>query len=50
LNPIDLCTRVNQWIVPDMALHAFMVIVFLLSGSWTAMIINLPLLGWNANR
>ncbi|KAJ7287256.1 cornichon protein-domain-containing protein [Mycena rebaudengoi] len=37
INPIDLCNKLNQGL-------------FLLSGQWTALILNLPLVAFNANK
>ena len=33
-----------------MAVHAFLWLLFLLNFSWTALIINTPLLGWNVYK
>lgn len=50
INPIDLCNRLNTYIVPEAAVHAFLTILFLINGYWIALILNLPLLAWNAKK
>jgi formate-dependent nitrite reductase membrane component NrfD len=37
VNPIDLCNRLNTFVSPEMAAHAALTILFLLSGSWIAL-------------
>lgn len=50
INPIDLCTKLNQFTLPEMGLHAFLTLLFLLNGQWVALMINLPLVAYNANK
>ncbi len=50
INPIDLCNRLNTYIIPEAAVHAFMTILFLINGYWLALFLNLPLIAWNANK
>ena len=50
INPIDLCNKLNQFVIPEYGAHAFLAVLFLLFGQWTAFIWNLPLLGYNANK
>ena len=50
INPIDLCNRLNTYIVPEAAVHAFLTILFLINGYWIALVLNLPLLAWNAKK
>ncbi|KAL9712007.1 Protein cornichon 3 [Leucoagaricus gongylophorus] len=47
INPIDLCNKINQFILPEHAAHAFLTVLFLLSMEWMALLINLPLVAWN---
>ncbi|ORX87178.1 cornichon [Basidiobolus meristosporus CBS 931.73] len=47
INPIDLCNRLNQFILPEYIGQYVMAIVFLFSGNWTALIINLPVVAFN---
>jgi hypothetical protein len=49
INPIDLCNRLNKYILPEAVVHAFVTIVFLLNGFWFAFALNVPLLAYNAN-
>jgi len=50
INPIDLCNRLNTYIIPEAAVHAFLTALFLLNGYWLAFILNLALLAWNAKK
>ncbi|KAM6502498.1 ER-derived vesicles protein ERV14 [Amanita muscaria] len=50
INPIDLCNKLNQLVLPEYAAHATLTLFFLLSGQWVALLINLPLLAFNANK
>jgi len=50
INPIDLCNKLNQFVLPENAAQAFLTLLFLLSGQWTAFLINLPLVLFNANK
>ena len=50
INPIDLCNRLNTYIVPEAAVHGFITILFLINGYWIALILNLPLLVWNGKK
>ncbi|KAL7413583.1 cornichon [Mrakia frigida] len=50
VNPIDLCNKLNQFVLPEMIAHAFLTTMFLLSGQWLAFLLNAPLLGFNINK
>ena len=50
INPIDLCNRLNTYIVPEAAIHGFLTALFLINGYWMALILNLPLAAWNAKK
>jgi hypothetical protein len=50
INPIDLCNRLNTYIIPEAAVHAFLTALFLVNGYWIAIIVNLPLVAWNAKK
>ena len=50
INPIDLCNRLNTYIIPEAAVHGFLTFLFLINGYWLALILNLPLLGWNIKK
>ncbi|KAF8428194.1 putative ER-derived vesicles protein ERV14 [Tirmania nivea] len=50
INPIDLCNRLNAYILPEAAVHAFLSFLFLINGYWMAFALNLPLLGYNIKK
>ncbi|KAF8432884.1 cornichon [Terfezia claveryi] len=50
INPIDLCNRLNTYILPEAAVHAFLSLLFLINGYWMAFALNLPLLGYNIKK
>ncbi|KAI9032159.1 cornichon [Hyaloraphidium curvatum] len=50
INPIDLCNKLNQFVLPEMGAHGFLTVLFLLTGSWTAFLMNVPLLGYNIKK
>ena len=50
INPIDLCNRLNTYIIPEVAVHGFMTFLFLINGYWLPLALNLPLLGYNAKK
>ncbi|KAF9565574.1 cornichon [Agrocybe pediades] len=50
INPIDFCNKLNQFVIPEYAAHALLVVLFLVSGQWTALLWNVPLLAYNINK
>lgn len=50
INPIDLCNRLNTYIIPEAAVHGFLTFLFLINGYWLALVLNLPLLAFNAKK
>jgi len=50
INPIDLCNRLNTYIIPEAAVQAVLTVLFLINGYWVALILNLPLTLWNAKK
>ncbi|KAG8894624.1 hypothetical protein FRB99_001081, partial [Tulasnella sp. 403] len=50
INPIDLCNKLNSFVLPEMLAHAFLSLLFLLSGQWTALILNAPLVAFNVQK
>jgi protein cornichon len=59
INPIDLCNKLNMYIVPEMVVprcclmqgvHVFLTLLFLMNGYWLALFLNIPLLAWNVNK
>jgi hypothetical protein len=50
INPIDLCNKLNQFVLPEMLAHAFLSFMFLINGSFTALTINAALVAYNVNK
>jgi len=50
INPIDLCNRLNMYIVPEAGVHAFLTALFLINGYWLPLLLNLPLVVWNGKK
>ncbi|TIB71143.1 cornichon [Wallemia mellicola] len=50
INPIDLCNKLNNFVLPEAAFHGFLTILFLICGQWLTFIINAPLLGFNIRK
>ena len=50
INPIDLCNRLNQYVVPEAAVHGFLTFLFLINGYWLALVLNIPLAAYNAKK
>ncbi|KAF4587578.1 ER-derived vesicles protein ERV14 [Ophiocordyceps camponoti-floridani] len=50
INPIELCNRLNAYVVPEAAVHAVLTFLFLVNGYWLALLLNVPLLLWNAKK
>jgi hypothetical protein len=50
INPIDLCNRLNTYIIPEAAVHGFLTFLFLINGYWIAILLNLPLLAFNVKK
>jgi hypothetical protein len=50
INPIDLCNRLNSYVVPEAAVHGFLTALFLINGYWVALALNLPMLVFNVKK
>jgi len=50
INPIDLCNKLNKFVLPENGAHLFLTLLFLLSGQWTALLLNAPLVAFNCNK
>ncbi|ODV93258.1 hypothetical protein PACTADRAFT_61965 [Pachysolen tannophilus NRRL Y-2460] len=50
INPMELCNKLNQYIVPEGCVHLFLSVLLLIKGHWITFLINLPLLAYNANK
>jgi len=49
-NPIDQCKSLNPLVLPEYLLHILITLLFLLSGEWLSLAINLPLVAYHVNR
>jgi len=49
-NPIDQCNSLNPLVLPEYGLHLLFNILFLLSGEWLSLILNLPLIAYHIHR
>lgn len=50
INPIELCNKLNNYIIPEALIHGFLTLLFLVNGYWFSFLLNLPLLAYNANK
>ena len=50
INPIDLCNKLNQYVLLENLLHAGLWVLFLLGLSWTALFLNSPLLAYHVHK
>ncbi|ODQ65923.1 cornichon [Nadsonia fulvescens var. elongata DSM 6958] len=50
INPIDLCYRLNNYVLPEVAIHTFLGTVFLLNGYFFSLLINMPILTFSINK
>ncbi|EDO33020.1 predicted protein [Nematostella vectensis] len=49
-NPVDLCNSLNPLVLPEMGIHAFITLLFLVGGQFTAVVFNLPLIVYHVRR
>ncbi|KAJ3077303.1 hypothetical protein HDU98_004265 [Podochytrium sp. JEL0797] len=50
INPIDLCNKLNQFVLPENIAHAILALLFLFNGAWISFLINVPLIALNVNK
>ena len=50
LTHVPLTEPFPQFVLPENLAHAFLSTLFLLSGQWTAFLLNAPLVAYNANK
>ncbi|XP_076174308.1 protein cornichon isoform X2 [Ptiloglossa arizonensis] len=43
-NPIEHCNTLNPLVIPEYSLHIMINILFLLSGQWFTLLLNIPLI------
>ncbi|XP_012286316.1 protein cornichon [Orussus abietinus] len=49
-DPIDQCNSLNPLVLPEYGLHIFFNILFLISGEWLSLCLNIPLIAYHINR
>ncbi|OWB63775.1 hypothetical protein B5S31_g4793 [[Candida] boidinii] len=50
INPIELCNKLNNYVIPEAAIHGVLTLLFIINGNWFTFLLNLPLLAFNANK
>ncbi|PRT53752.1 ER-derived vesicles protein ERV14 [Wickerhamiella sorbophila] len=50
INPIDLCNKLNVYLIPEAALQGFVTLLFLITGHWLSFLLNLPISLFNGNQ
>jgi len=50
INPVELCNKLNVFIIPEAAIHGFLTTLFLINGYWFSFLLNAPLLAFNVNK
>lgn len=50
INPIDLCNKLNPYILPEIAVHTFTTFLVLISGNWVSLLFNIPIVAWNIKK
>jgi len=49
-NPIDQCNSLNPLVIPEYLLHLLFNTLFLFSGQWFSLCLNIPLIAYHINR
>ncbi|XP_014255588.1 protein cornichon [Cimex lectularius] len=49
-NPIDQCNSLNPLVLPEYLLHMIFNVLFLLSGQWFSLCMNIPLIAYHVMR
>ncbi|CAB90792.2 ER-derived vesicles protein erv14 [Schizosaccharomyces pombe] len=50
INPIDLCNKLNDLVMPEIISHTLVTLLLLLGKKWLLFLANLPLLVFHANQ
>eukprot|EP01135_Chromosphaera_perkinsii_P001300 Nk52_evm27s164 gene=Nk52_evmTU27s164 len=50
INPIELCNKLNHFVIPEYSLHAVLTALFLLNMQLFPFIVNAPLVAWHAQK
>lgn len=46
IDMVQICTRINQYVLPHYGAHAVLTVFYLLGGSYYVFLLHLPLLAW----
>jgi hypothetical protein len=49
-NPIDQCNTLNPLVLPEYVVHVFFNMLFLISGEWVPLLLNMPLIAYHVHR
>ncbi|KAJ8672581.1 hypothetical protein QAD02_003840 [Eretmocerus hayati] len=49
-DPIDQCNSLNPLVLPEYGIHILISFLFLISGQWFALCMNIPLVAYHINR
>ncbi|XP_031780147.1 protein cornichon [Nasonia vitripennis] len=49
-DPIDQCNSLNPLVLPEYGLHILINFLFLISGQWLSLFLNIPLIAYHINR
>ncbi|ODV59068.1 cornichon family protein [Ascoidea rubescens DSM 1968] len=50
INPVELCVKLNSYMVPEYAIQGFLSVLLLINGCWFSFLLNLPVLAFNINK
>ncbi|ODQ68240.1 ER-derived vesicles protein ERV14 [Nadsonia fulvescens var. elongata DSM 6958] len=50
INPVDLCNKINKYVLPEAAIQAFISVIFLINGYWISFLLNVPILAFNIHK
>ncbi|XP_053980475.1 protein cornichon [Hylaeus anthracinus] len=46
-NPIEQCNSLNPLVIPEYSLHILINVLFLISGQWFTLLLNIPLIAYH---
>jgi hypothetical protein len=49
-NPIEQCQSLNPLVLPEYGIHIFFNLLFLISGEWFSLLLNIPLIAYHVLR
>ena len=50
INPIDLCNKLNPYLLPEMIIHGLTAMLILVTGNWVSLMLNMPLIAYNIKK